>query len=172
MTARAIQRQTLRFTCPPCGDVFAADDEDALIATAVEHARTLHDLHLLEQFGIEELRRQLRRENESYWAVVTPLLPEGRLRTVLEERLGDREREIVRYVVHGFTNREIAKRLHISARTVSTHLVNVYEKLDVHSRAEPTAVVRAADRIIEAGLRADSPREFGPFTRVNDPSRG
>lgn len=164
------QRTMLRFTCPPCGEVFAAQDEDALIAVAVEHARRLHDLHLLSEFGIDELRRQVRRENEAYWDVVRPLLPEGRLKTVLEERLGDREREIVRYVVHGFTNGEIARRLNISARTVSTHLVNVYEKLHVHSRAELTAVVRAADRIIEAGLRADSAREYGPFTRVNGPS--
>jgi len=158
----------LRFTCPPCGDVFTGADEDALIATTVEHARKLHDIDLLAQFPLERLRELVRRENESYWSRISHLVPDGQLRTVLEERLGDREREIVAYVIHGFTNREIAQRLCISGRTVSTHLVNIFEKLNVHSRAELTVLVRAADRIIEAGLRADT-REFGPFTRANGP---
>jgi hypothetical protein len=69
--------------------------------------------------------------------------------------------------VHGFANREIAERLCISERTVSTHIVNIYEKLNVHSRAELAALVRAADRLIEAGLRAGSKSEFGPFVRVH-----
>jgi hypothetical protein len=70
-------------------------------------------------------------------------------------------------VVHGFANREIADRLFISERTVSTHLVNIYEKLNVHSRSELTALVRASDRIIEAGLRAGTEPEFGPFVQKN-----
>lgn len=160
----------LRFTCPPCGDVLAAGDEDSVIALATDHARKLHDLDLTTQFSKDELRDLVRRENDSYWALIDRLVPNGTLRTVFEERLCDREREIVAYVVHGFTNREIATRLGISGRTVSTHLVNIYEKLDVHSRAELTALVRAADHLIEAGLRTHSRAEFGPFTRVNGPS--
>jgi len=158
----------LRFTCPPCGDVFSAADEDALIATTVAHARKLHDMDLLAQFPLETLREMIRRENESYWARISHLVPDGQLRTVLDDRLCEREREIVAYVIHGFTNREIAQRLNISGRTVSTHLVNVYEKLNVHSRAELTMLVRAADRVMQASLRTDR-EEFGPFTRVNGP---
>ena len=164
--SRADVSSTLRFTCPPCGDVFSAGDEDALISTAVEHARRLHDVDLLAQFSREQLHALVRRENESYWSRISHLVPEGQLRTVLEERLCDREREIVAYVIHGFTNREIAQRLCISGRTVSTHLVNIYDKLNVHSRAELAVLVRATDRLIEAGLRADSKSEFGPFVRV------
>ena len=158
----------LRFTCPPCGDVFTAGDEDTLIANTVEHARKLHDIDLLAQFPLDRLLELFRRENESYWARIKHLVPDGQLKTILEERLNGREREIVAYVIHGFTNREIAQRLCISGRTVSTHLVNIYEKLNVHSRAELTVLVRAADRIIEAGLRSDT-KEFGPFTRANGP---
>jgi ATP/maltotriose-dependent transcriptional regulator MalT len=158
---------TLRFTCPPCGEIFAAADEDRLLGLAVEHACKLHDVDLLAQFTRDELRQQIRRENESYWSRIAHLMPDGQLRSVLDDRLCDREREVVTYVVHGFTNREIAGRLCISDRTVSTHLVNIYEKLNVHSRAELTALVRAADRIIEAGLRAPARREFGPFMHAN-----
>ena len=164
------ERITFRLTCPPCGEVFTADTEDALIAVAVEHARRFHDVNLLEQFQPGELHAIVQRENESYWARIADVIPRGELKTILEEKLCDREREIVRYVVHGFPNREIAHRLCISGRTVSTHLVNVYEKLNVHSRAELAALVRAADRIVEAALRGGSTPEFGPFVHTNGPA--
>ena len=166
MTHKSIPR-TLRFTCPPCGEVFTADDEENLITLAVAHARKFHDINLLDQFSKDELRQIVERENQSYWSRIAHLIPEGQLRTVLDEKLCDREREIVSYVVHGFSNIEIASRLYISDRTVSTHLVNIYEKLNVHSRAELTALVRASDRIIEAGLRAGTEPEFGPFVQTN-----
>jgi DNA-binding CsgD family transcriptional regulator/predicted small metal-binding protein len=158
---------SLRLTCPPCGEVFSAPDEEKLIGMAVEHARKFHDIDLLNQFSKEELRQLVDRENESYWSRVAHLIPSGRLRTVLDEKLCDREREIVSYVVHGFANREIAGRLCISERTVSTHLVNIYEKLNVHSRAELTALVRASDHIIEAALRSGTEPEFGPFVQTD-----
>jgi DNA-binding NarL/FixJ family response regulator len=139
------------------------------MAMAVEHARKFHDIDLLSEHGSDGLRALVRHENESYWARIAHLIPDGEVKTVLDERLGDREREIVSYVVHGFSNRQIAQRLFISQRTVSTHLVNIYEKLNVHSRAELTSMVRAADRIIEAALRSDSKQEFGPFVHTNDP---
>lgn len=160
------EKRLLRMTCPPCGEVFAAEDEEALIAMAVEHAKKLHDVDLLKELGDDELREIVRRENESYWDRIAHLIPGG-IRTVFDEQLCAREREIVSYVVHGFANREIADRLSISERTVSTHVVNIFEKLDVHSRAELASLVRAADRVIEAGLRADSKSEFGPFVRAN-----
>lgn len=160
--------RTLRLTCPPCGEVFAAPDEDTLVDMAVEHTRKFHDLDLLAQFSREDLREQIRRENQVYWSRIADLIPESDLKTVFEERLCDREREIVSFVVHGFANREIADRLCISERTVSTHLVNIYEKLSVHSRAELSALVRASDRIVEAGLRAGGGPEFGPFVSPSD----
>lgn len=164
------ESQILRLTCPPCGEVFAAPDEDDLISLAVDHAQKFHDMDLLRQFSREELRQLVERENDSYWSRIAHLIPNGQLKTVLDEKLCQREREIVSYVVHGFANRDIAKRLFISERTVSTHLVNIYEKLNVHSRAELTALVRASDRIIEAGLRAGTGPEFGPFLQTDDSS--
>jgi DNA-binding CsgD family transcriptional regulator len=158
----------LRLTCPPCGEVFTAQDEDALVAMAVEHARKFHDINLLEQYRPDEFRALVRRENETYWGRIAHLIPDGKVKSVLDQKLCDREREIVSYVVHGFPNREIAERLYISERTVSTHLVNIYEKLNVHSRAELAAMVRATDRIIEAALRGDTGQEYGPFVHTND----
>ena len=49
--------------------------------------------------------------------------------------LSARELEVLRLVAEGLTDALVAERLHLSARTVSTHLRSVYRKLVVGSRA-------------------------------------
>jgi DNA-binding CsgD family transcriptional regulator len=46
------------------------------------------------------------------------------------------ERSVVDLVVEGYTNAEVAARLFVSPRTVSTHLTHVFDKLGVTSRTE------------------------------------
>jgi DNA-binding CsgD family transcriptional regulator len=46
-----------------------------------------------------------------------------------------REREVAELAAAGYTDREIADRLHLSARTVESHLYRAYRKLGVGSRA-------------------------------------
>lgn len=53
--------------------------------------------------------------------------------------LTGRELEVVRLIVDGLTNREIAARLGIARRTVESHVENVYSKLHIHSRAQAVA---------------------------------
>jgi DNA-binding CsgD family transcriptional regulator len=50
-----------------------------------------------------------------------------------------REREILQLVREGLTNREVAARLVISAGTVRSHLENIFEKLNVHTRTAAVA---------------------------------
>jgi DNA-binding NarL/FixJ family response regulator len=52
--------------------------------------------------------------------------------------LGDREREILRFVADGKTSKEIASALGISPDTVQAHRRNIMNKLDLHSVAELT----------------------------------
>ena len=58
--------------------------------------------------------------------------------------LTERERDILTGVARGERNKEIARRLGITTRTVATHLTSIYNKLDVDSRASAVAV--AIDR--------------------------
>lgn len=46
------------------------------------------------------------------------------------------ERDVVRLVCDGLANKEIAKRLLVSPRTVQTHLTHVYTKLNLSSRVQ------------------------------------
>ncbi|MDQ3957246.1 MAG: helix-turn-helix transcriptional regulator [Actinomycetota bacterium] len=50
------------------------------------------------------------------------------------------ELRVVRLVMEGLTNPQIASRLFVSAQTVKTHMKNVFRKLGVSSRAELAAV--------------------------------
>ena len=51
-------------------------------------------------------------------------------------QLSPREREIVRLIARGRTNKEIAKRLSISVRTVERHRSSIMNKLGLQNRAE------------------------------------
>ena len=70
------------------------------------------------------------------WNAPTALFPE----------LTDREREILDCIARGDSNSDIAQNLHISPKTVSNHISNIFNKLHVADRAQ--AIVRAR----EAGL--------------------
>ena len=50
--------------------------------------------------------------------------------------LSEREREVVRYVAHGYSNKEIAAKLDVSVKTVETYRYRATEKLGLHSRAD------------------------------------
>lgn len=49
--------------------------------------------------------------------------------------LSDREREIVKLIAKGLTNKEIANQLYLSIHTVATHRRNISGKLQIHSSA-------------------------------------
>ncbi len=50
-----------------------------------------------------------------------------------KEMLSQREKEIITYVVKGFTNKEIADKLSLSVHTVITHRRNIARKLQIHT---------------------------------------
>jgi DNA-binding NarL/FixJ family response regulator len=56
--------------------------------------------------------------------------------------LTEREQEIARLVAEGGTNREIAKVLFLSPKTVERHVSNVFKKVGVRNRTELASRLR------------------------------
>lgn len=63
-------------------------------------------------------------------------------------QLSAREREVLAFIVDGLTNKEIARRLDLSPRTVETHRANLFAKLECESLAQ---LVRRYAAWVEAG---------------------
>ncbi|TVZ41125.1 LuxR family two component transcriptional regulator [Alteromonadaceae bacterium 2753L.S.0a.02] len=55
---------------------------------------------------------------------------------LLPETLTERQISILKYVSQGFSSAEIAEKLGLSYHTVTTHIKNIYNKLQVNSRTE------------------------------------
>jgi DNA-binding NarL/FixJ family response regulator len=53
--------------------------------------------------------------------------------------LTTREKEVLRHLARGYTYREIAARLHLSVKTIETHVSSVLRKLQLSNRHELTA---------------------------------
>jgi two-component system nitrate/nitrite response regulator NarL len=56
-----------------------------------------------------------------------------------DERLTARQRQIVALLVQGMTNKEIARVLDITEGTVKVHLHDIFQRLDVATRAKLAA---------------------------------
>ena len=91
-----------------------------------------------------EAIRTVHRGEAFLYPSATKLLVEdylGRVRSSGQERdsyddLTDREREVLKLTVEGFSNQEIADKLIISPKTVDTYRARVMEKLNLHHRSE------------------------------------
>ena len=64
-------------------------------------------------------------------------------RREVEVKLTDREREVLVVAAEGLTARQIATRLGVRERTITTHLARIYGKLGVGSRL---AAIRMASQ--------------------------
>ncbi len=99
--------------------------------------------------------------------LLTQLLEHWRQRTdelqgplsALREALSDREQEVVIWVVQGLTNKEIATRLGISAKTVKSHLQNIFRKLQVSRRGQLLRASLPAPPALPAALHGPLQRE-------------
>jgi DNA-binding NarL/FixJ family response regulator len=116
--------------------------DEQLVAEALRRgarAYVLKDVDLSELVRI--IRAVARGESgfDSRSAVVVRALAAGRPATGTADKrpaLTEREREVVKLIAEGLTNREIGETIFVSESTVKFHVRNVMRKLNVHHRAE------------------------------------
>lgn len=115
-------------------------DRDAEILGAIEAGAAGY---LLKDIAPEEIVRAVR-QAASGGPVLTPELSDrmGRVLRAPRVRLTERERDVLRLLDTGASNREIAKTLFVTEATVKTHLVHVFEKLGADSRSRAIAIAR------------------------------
>lgn len=114
----------------------AVGNESAILAVGQAGFHVHQDTHRL---GF--LQRGARRD-----AVVADLLPEDLLGSPRGKRaagstdLTRRESEVLSWIAHGRSNREIAAVLQISENTVKNHVASILEKLQASSRVEAVVI--------------------------------
>lgn len=59
------------------------------------------------------------------------------------EQLTDRERDVLRLIATGASNREIAQQLHLSEGTVRNHITHILNRLNVRDRTQAAIVANA-----------------------------
>jgi DNA-binding NarL/FixJ family response regulator len=69
-------------------------------------------------------------------AVIEGYLSRGEDSESRYDRLSDREKQVLKLIAEGHTNKEIAEMLSLSVKTVLAHRANLMEKLDIHNRTE------------------------------------
>lgn len=82
-------------------------------------------------------------------AIVTPDITAPRPAANSEDRLTAREQEVLSQIADGLNNREIAKRMFISEKTVKTHVSSILGKLHLEDRTQ------AAIYALKHGLATD-----------------
>lgn len=125
--------------------VLTTYDSDADIVRAIEAGATGY---LLKDTPREELFRAIRAaaKGDSVLAPAVAARLMTRMRRPAEESLSAREIEVLQLVAKGKSNREVGRALHISTATVKTHLIHIFDKLDVDDRT--AAVTVALERSI------------------------
>lgn len=102
-----------------------------------EKAEKLHEKH---QREIDEIRRSVERgvdEQNKMKKSIT--INKTELNKYLLNPLTEREMEVLMLVSEGLTNKLISEKLFISVNTVKTHILKIYEKLDVQNRTAAAA---------------------------------
>jgi len=148
---RVLEELARDASAPPCLVLTTFDDADALLAAARAGAKG----YLLKDVTAEELGKAIRcLAGGGNW--FKPSLTEGVLRGLgslgdgrsvrerADEPLTQREREVVRMMAGGYSNREIGSALGVAERTVKNHVSSILGKLGVRDRTR--AVLKALEK--------------------------
>lgn len=71
--------------------------------------------------------------------------------------LSQREQEVLLLISHGYTRRDIASCLEISAHTAASHISNIYSKLNISSVAQATAYALQHELVVKCHTERSTP---------------
>jgi len=127
-------------------DAIARVGKPALVLTAYASDEQIEAVlragargYLLKGAALDEIERAIRAVADGQ----TYLDPKVASRVVAlsgAPRLSAREREVLRLVAAGRSNKEIAAALHIAERTVKFHVTAIFNKLGAENRAQAVAI--------------------------------
>lgn len=93
--------------------------------------------YIIKPFNEEELYSSIEVALYNFSRFMLPgSLDKPRINSQLMTELTEREFEILKGLFEGMTNQQLAERNFVSVNTVKTHLKNIYEKFDTHTRSE------------------------------------
>ena len=133
-------RRVRELPSPPHVLVLTTYDNESDVLAATEAGASGY---LLKDASPDELASAIRAAVRGE-TVVAPSIAQRLVRRTLDPRasLSARELEVLDLVAQGLPNADIARQLFLSQATVKTHLVHVFDKLDVDSRTAAVAVAR------------------------------
>ncbi len=129
--------------------VLTGYDQPAYVQTMLRMGIKGYWLKSASGHEIREALHEVAAGKQSLAPDIRQLLAEEDTISLLVEPLTNREREVLQLVVQGLRNGEIAERLHVSVKTVETHLTSLYSKLGVQSRAEAIAFAQKQGLLFE-----------------------
>lgn len=120
--------------------ILTASDDDELVFPALEAGA---DGYLLKQAEPDNLRAALLdllhggvpMTSNIARRVASYFRDKAKVRDKIEN-LAPREKELLKLLSNGYSNKEIALKLSLSVETINSYLKSVYRKMHVHSRAE------------------------------------
>lgn len=120
--------------------VLAAADVVAALGAARPHRPALPADRIAEAVGAEVAAGRLDRAAAGAVLGAAGQRSSSRARASWPGGLSDREVEVLRLIARGRTNKEVARQLQLSVKTVGRHVENLYAKLGVHTRAAAALV--------------------------------
>ena len=120
--------------------------DDVLVEESIRAGARGYVIKDVERFDLKQAIRAVYRGE----AVVSPAIAQRLMDRVRENAnstanlpvLNERQTQILRLITEGYSNKEIATRVHLSENTVKSHVQDIFAKLKVRNRVE--AAITAA----------------------------
>lgn len=149
-------------SAPPCPWILLLDETEPHLVVAAFRAgargvfsRAQSDISLLAKCIHKVMEGQIWADNRQVLCLLDALTGKEngkQLRQGTGPNLTPREESVIRLVMLGMVNREIADELHLSEHTVKNYLFRIFDKLGVSNRVELALYAAAKLPFLEAAL--------------------